>query len=527
MRNVFIFVLLMLSCIIYAGSWTGTGWALKDGYIVTNFHCVDGAEEIVVRGYLDYNAKVVAIDKVNDLAIIRITDEAFKGFGEIPYSIERKQCEVGETVWTLGYPMMDIMGEDVKFTDGKISSKTGYQGELQTYQITVPIQPGNSGGALFNQYGKVVGITSSGLKKTIADNVNYAIKTNYLTNLIESKLSLDILPTGSVANLSLTEQIKKISKFIFPLYFKSNTSTSSSFISSENTPNVFPSKATKVGDFYYKAGQDSLSVEVVNNRDCKMYNLAIPQSITYKGKKYAVTSIGRDAFAGNTNINTVTIPSSVTKIKAYAFRGCRYIQHITIPNSVTDISSSAFVGCDEIILIDIAKDNPKYDSRCGNAIIETKSNTLIAAGRYTTIPNSVTSIGDHAFQGRALTSIVIPNTVTNIGKNAFAGCKNLTSITIPNSVTSIGSHAFCGCSSLYSFIIPNGLEVIDYAVFEDCTSLSIIVIPNCVKEIRGNAFEECRNIQKIYIQKGTYSKFCQMEGLKGHTWKLKEKRLKY
>ena len=57
----------MLSCIIYAESWTGTGWALKDGYIVTNFHCVDGAKEIVVRGQIDYNAKVVAIDKINDL----------------------------------------------------------------------------------------------------------------------------------------------------------------------------------------------------------------------------------------------------------------------------------------------------------------------------------------------------------------------------------------------------------------------------------------------------------------------------
>ena len=234
-KFVFLFFFVM-STMLQAENWTGTGWALKGGYIVTNFHCVDGAESIIVRGSNDYNAEVVVVDQANDLAIIKIKDNAFRGFGDIPYSITRKQCEIGESVWTLGYPMMEIMGEDVKFTDGKISSKTGYQVDLQTYQITVPIQPGNSGGALFNQYGSVVGVTSSGLNKTLADNVNYAIKTMYLLNLIESKLSTDILPTGNTSGLSLTEKIKKIRNFIFPLYF-SGSSTPSNISSSSNLLN--------------------------------------------------------------------------------------------------------------------------------------------------------------------------------------------------------------------------------------------------------------------------------------------------
>lgn len=223
MKKFLYLILIAISSLLHAENWTGTGWALKGGYIVTNFHCVDGAESIVVRGSNNFNAEVVAIDKVNDLAIIKINDSAFRGFGEIPYSITREQCEIGESVWTLGYPMMDIMGEDVKFTDGRISSKTGFQGELQTYQITVPIQPGNSGGALFNQYGNVVGVTSSGLNKAIADNVNYAIKTIYLLNLIESKLSTDILPTGNTSGLSLTDKIKKIRSYVFPLYFSDSS----------------------------------------------------------------------------------------------------------------------------------------------------------------------------------------------------------------------------------------------------------------------------------------------------------------
>ena len=223
MKKFLYLILIAISSLLHAENWTGTGWALKGGYIVTNFHCVDGAESIVVRGSNNFNAEVVAVDKVNDLAIIKINDSAFRGFGEIPYSITREQCEIGESVWTLGYPMMDIMGEDVKFTDGRISSKTGFQGELQTYQITVPIQPGNSGGALFNQYGNVVGVTSSGLNKAIADNVNYAIKTIYLLNLIESKLSTDILPTGNTSGLSLTDKIKKIRSYVFPLYFSGSS----------------------------------------------------------------------------------------------------------------------------------------------------------------------------------------------------------------------------------------------------------------------------------------------------------------
>lgn len=225
MKKFLFLTLLVISGLLYAESWTGTGWALKDGYIVTNFHCVDGASNIVVKSSKgDYYAKVVVTDESSDLAIIKIDDDAFSGFGEVPYSIERKQCEVGESIWTIGFPMMDIMGEEVKFTDGKISAKTGYMGDLRTYQITVPIQPGNSGGPLFNASGNIVGITSSGLNKQIADNVNYAIKTSYLLNLIESALSLDIIPNGSIVkDKILTEQIQLNKKFVFQLHFNDDS----------------------------------------------------------------------------------------------------------------------------------------------------------------------------------------------------------------------------------------------------------------------------------------------------------------
>jgi hypothetical protein len=110
MKRFLLLTLLVISSLLYAEDWTGTGWALKKGYIVTNFHCVDGAKSIVVEtSESHYSAKVVATDPSSDLAIIKIDDNKFRGFGEIPYSIERKQCEVGETVWTLGFPMTSIM----------------------------------------------------------------------------------------------------------------------------------------------------------------------------------------------------------------------------------------------------------------------------------------------------------------------------------------------------------------------------------------------------------------------------------
>lgn len=204
--------------------WTGSGWALNDGYVVTNFHCVDGAKTIKVKGVngdftAEYNAVVVATDKVNDLAIIHIQDEKYTNSIDIPYSIETKQCDVGENIWTLGYPMMSIMGDEIKFTDGRISSKTGYMGDLSTYQISAPIQPGNSGGPMFNEHGNIVGITSSGLNKQVADNVNYAIKSSYLINLIESALSTEIIPTGKLEYLTLTEYIKRNKNFVYQLYF--------------------------------------------------------------------------------------------------------------------------------------------------------------------------------------------------------------------------------------------------------------------------------------------------------------------
>ena len=208
-------------------SWRGNGSGFflnQEGYIATNYHVIEDATVVQANftrnGKVEsYPAKVVTVDPQNDLAIIKIDDPSFKNVSQIPYGLLSRTIDTGSEVFALGYPMADIMGNEVKFTDGKISSKSGIQGDARVYQISVPIQPGNSGGPLFDMKGNVVGITSSGLNRDYfkSENVNYAIKASYLKTLIESCPNEIVLRENSqigISKATLTETIKKYEDFV-------------------------------------------------------------------------------------------------------------------------------------------------------------------------------------------------------------------------------------------------------------------------------------------------------------------------
>lgn len=208
-------------------AWKGNGSGFflnQEGYIATNYHVIEGATTLQANftrnGKVEsYPASVIATDQQNDLAIIKISDSSFRNVSQIPYGLLTRTKDTGSEVFALGYPMADVMGSEVKFTDGKISSKSGIQGDIRVYQISVPIQPGNSGGPLFDMEGNIVGITSSGLNRDYfkSENVNYAIKASYLKTLMEScpqEIVLKEKEQGSISNISLTDRIKQYEDFV-------------------------------------------------------------------------------------------------------------------------------------------------------------------------------------------------------------------------------------------------------------------------------------------------------------------------
>ncbi len=200
---------------------TGTGFFIdKKGYLVTNHHVIEDGKifeiSISKKGITStYNAEIISVDKQNDLAILKINDINFAPLLSLDYNFDTESQDVGSSVFALGYPLTQIMGSEIKFTDGKISSKSGFKGDITTYQISVPIQPGNSGGPLFDEKGNLVGVTSSGINRQLADNANYAIKTSYLKLLIDSiDEKLELPNSNGLENLPVTEQIKTISEYV-------------------------------------------------------------------------------------------------------------------------------------------------------------------------------------------------------------------------------------------------------------------------------------------------------------------------
>ncbi len=230
--------------------------------------------------------------------------------------------------------------------------------------------------------------------------------------------------------------------------------------------------------------------------------LALPAVVeaqfNYTADNGAITITGYTGPGGS-----VTIPSTidglpVTSIGDNAFFGCS-LTGVTIPNSVTNIGSNVFGCCDTLKAIAVDPANSSYSSVDG-VLFDRNQTTLVAypegrAGGYV-IPNSVTSIGDLAFDNcSSLSSVAIPNSVMNIGTYAFRGCTSLTSVTIPNSVTSIGGSAFWHCTSLTSVRIGSGVTSIGYWAFGYCTSLTAItvdVLDSFYSSVAGVLFDKTR-----------------------------------
>lgn len=257
------------------------------------------------------------------------------------------------------------------------------------------------------------------------------------------------------------------------------------------------------GVYYDKLSNNTVEVTYGSYTNNSVYyagDIVIPNYITVNNTSYTVVGISMNAFNDCENITSVKIGSAVTYIGPFAFTRCSNIKTIEIPKAVKSISEYAFGWCDGLESITVDSENTTYDSRDNcNAIIETKSNTLIRGCKNSFIPSTVINIGTHAFYAtQSLKAIEIPTNVTTIGESAFDHCTGLTSIKIHSAITTIEEEAFANCSGLESITVDEGNTVYDSR--ENCNAIvetvhnRIIaackntIIPNTIKAIGSYAF---------------------------------------
>lgn len=340
-------------------------------------------------------------------------------------------------------------------------------------------------------------------------------------------------------NISIDKRTRKISANAF----WSNRKSHSSFLKSVDLANVI-----KIGGSAFKGCKNLASVDIPNTvttignlafADCGLTSITIPDNVKELGECVfancnsltkahtgnGISTLNDGLFLGCNSLKTLIIGDNVTTINDGDMGGivnyCTNLGSVTIGKSLTSLDPSFFFHCYDLKHIEVKRGNHTFDSRntC-NAIIETKTNTLVFGCMNTNIPNSVTSIGKRAFCHRPdLVSITIPDSVTNIGEKAFSDCPDLVSITIPDSVTHIGEQAFSGCKKLVEISFSNNIEYIGKEAFKGCSSLKEIRLPESIKGYLGlneSTFEDCTSLEKVVLPQNyngtlppTFFKNCQ------------------
>jgi serine protease Do len=201
------------------GNFGGTCFAInRYGYMLTNRHVIGGADSIYIQNNKGEVFKAISVfeDISSDLAVIRIADSTFRS-SALPYSLKPQAARLGEEVFTMGYPR-----DEVVYGKGYISAQTGFGGDTVSYQVSIPVLPGNSGAPLLDNRGQVVGIITG--RQAASDGIAFAVKSGNLKRLLDEmpkesiskKGKKDIKSnTASLEGLNREDQIKKLEDYVY------------------------------------------------------------------------------------------------------------------------------------------------------------------------------------------------------------------------------------------------------------------------------------------------------------------------
>ena len=218
-------------------------------------------------------------------------------------------------------------------------------------------------------------------------------------------------------------------------------------------------------------------------------DIVVPAEVEIDGQKYKVTELGDSAFA-QASIKTVYVPYTVTKIGKYAFSGCPNLESVSIPTTITKLDAGIFANNESLVTIDFI---PESVTSIGERAFEgCKGLTSV------TLPNSVKKIGAFAFVDCGyIDTVVLPATITEIPNDCFNGCQYLNNVVLPDTVKVIGKNAFKGCKRMTNFNMGNGVEIIGDSAFADCTNMTKFVFADSVKSIGTTVFDGNRKLATV------------------------------
>lgn len=197
------------------GTYGGTCFAIsRNGYMVTNYHVIAGADSIYLQNNKGEAFKAVSVfeDVSSDLAVLRVADSTFRS-APLPYTLKKEPSRLGQEVFSMGYPRDEIV-----FGMGYISAQTGFNGDTLAYQVSIPVNPGNSGAPLLDMNGELIGIITG--RQSTSEGIAFAVKSGHLKRLLEElpkeKFNRkDLKQKNQLLGLPRVEQARKLEEFVY------------------------------------------------------------------------------------------------------------------------------------------------------------------------------------------------------------------------------------------------------------------------------------------------------------------------